>query len=142
MPRPPVSPDQAHVLVVEDDANNRLVAVKLLKVAGVPLQNVIEIDGDAVAYLRARPPVKIDLVLLDLQLPGKDGYAILAELRADPELAGIPVVALTANVMRADIARAQAAGFDGFIGKPIDGRRFAEWIRRLLAGENVWTTIP
>src|SRR5512136_2498634 len=138
MPRSPVPPEHAHVLVVEDDPNNRLVAVKLLRVAGVPPENVIEIDGDAAGYLRARPPVKIDLILLDLQLPGKDGYKILKELRADPALAEIPVVALTANVMRTDVARAQAAGFDGFIGKPIDGRRFPEWIQRLLAGESVW----
>ncbi len=140
MPRPPVAPGQAHVLVVEDDANNRLVAVKLLKVAGVPPENVVEIEGDAAEYLHTSPS-PIDLVLLDLQLPGKDGYAVLQELRADPALADIRVVAVTANVMKVDIEHVRAAGFDGFIGKPIDGRRFPDWIKRLLAGENVWTAV-
>jgi two-component system cell cycle response regulator DivK len=126
-------------LVVEDEPNNRLVVVKLLQVAGVRPQNIVEIEGDAATFLQGRPPNSVDLILLDLQLPDKDGYTILRELRADPALAGIPVVALTANVMRPDVERAQAAGFDGFIGKPIDGRRFPEWVRRLLAGEAVWT---
>lgn len=136
----PVAPADARVLVVEDEPNNRLVVIKLLQLAGLNPRNITEIDGDAAAFLRGKPPDSVDLILLDLQLPRKDGYTILKELRADPALAGIYVVALTANVMRQDIERAQAAGFDGFIGKPIDGRRFADWIRRLLAGEKVWTT--
>jgi two-component system cell cycle response regulator DivK len=141
MAKQALAPQQARVLVVEDDANNRLVVVKLLKLAGVLPENIFEIEGEAAAYLRAQPPDSVDIVLLDLQLPGKDGYTILQELRADPALAGIPVIALTANVMRADVARARAAGFDGFIGKPIDGRRFPDWVRRLLAGEQVWTAL-
>lgn len=141
MPRVPISPQQARVLIVEDDANNRLVAAKLLQVAGVPLENIFEVEGDPAAFLAARPAGSLDLILLDLQLPGKNGYTILQELRAMPALADVIIVALTANVMRHDIERAQAAGFDGFIGKPIDGRRFPEWIRRLLAGEQVWAAV-
>lgn len=141
MARLPISPHQARVLIVEDDANNRLVAAKLLQVAGVPPKNIMEVEGDPAAFLAGQPPDSIDLILLDLQLPGKSGYTILQELRADPRLAEVKVAALTANVMRADIERAQAAGFDGFIGKPIDGRRFPEWIRRLLAGEQVWAAV-
>jgi two-component system, cell cycle response regulator DivK len=78
-------------------------------------------------------------VFLDLHLPKKDGYAVLAEIRADPRLAGTRVVALTASVTRSEIQRCREAGFDGFIGKPIDGRRFSELFSRILSGDSVWT---
>jgi two-component system cell cycle response regulator DivK len=135
-----VTPQQARVLVVEDDPNNRLVITKLLQLSGVPIGNIFAIEGDAVSYLQTRPSNSVDLILLDLRLPKKDGYAILSELRADPAFAAIRIVALTANVMRSDILRAQAAGFDGFIGKPIDGQRFPAMLRDILAGQSVWPT--
>lgn len=135
-----VTPQQARVLVVEDDPNNRLVITKLLQLSGVPIGNIFAVDGDAVSFLQTRPPGSVDLILLDLRLPRKDGYGILSELRADPALADIRIVALTANVMRSDILRAQAAGFDGFIGKPIDGQRFPAMLRDILAGQSVWPT--
>lgn len=134
-----LTPQKVRVLVVEDDPNNRLVIVRLLKLAGVPPEHISEVEGDAATYLRTQPPNSVDLIFLDLQLPKKDGYTILKELRADPTLDVTKIVALTANVMRQDIERARAAGFDGFIGKPIDGRRFSEVLRRLLAGDPVWT---
>ena len=61
-----------------------------------------------------------------------------AELRADPGRAAMRVVALTANVTRREVLRCREAGFDGFIGKPIDGRRFSELLRKILEGEWVW----
>lgn len=136
-----MNPQNARVLVVEDDPNNRLVITRLLRLAGVPQENIFETEGDAALYLRNHLPTGVDLVLLDLQLPRKDGYEILQELRDDPILANLRVVALTANVMRQDIERARAAGFDGFIGKPIDGRRFSDVLQRLLGGESVWTVM-
>jgi two-component system, cell cycle response regulator DivK len=134
-------PQEARILVVEDDPNNRLVITRLLRLAGVPQENIFETDSDAAEFLRVSVPNGVDLVLLDLQLPKKDGYAILQELRDDPDLAQLRVVALTANVMRQDVERARAAGFDGFIGKPIDGRRFSDVLNRLLGGESVWTVM-
>ena len=128
------------VLVVEDDPNNRIVISRLLRLAGVGEGRYFEIEGDAAAFLGDGSP-GIDLVFLDLQLPRKDGYKILAELRADEKTAGLIVVALTANVMRQDIERCRTAGFDGFIGKPIDGRRFAEMLGKILRGESVWTIV-
>ncbi|MBE2201532.1 MAG: response regulator [Anaerolinea sp.] len=133
-----IEPHEAKVLIVEDDPSNMLVAQKLLQVAGVPRENIYGASSDPLPLLRGELCGQIDLILLDLQLPGKDGYTILQEIRAEPTLAGIRVVALTANVMLPAINHAQEAGFDGFISKPIDGRRFADWIRRLLAGEAVW----
>jgi len=76
--------------------------------------------------------------LLDLQLPGKDGYKVLHELKSSQQFAHTPIIAMTANVMKKDIERIRAAGFDGFIGKPINARRFGEWIKRSLAGEGIW----
>ena len=70
----------------------------------------------------------------------KDGYSILKEIRSDPELARLRIVAVTANVMLPTVSYAQEAGFDGFISKPIDGSRFPDWVRRLLAGEAVWVS--
>ncbi len=128
------------VLVVEDDPNNRVVISRLLRLAGVGEDRCFEVEGDAAAFLRDRG-AEIDLVFLDLQLPRKDGYRILAELRSDPNAAGLIVVALTANVMKQDIERCRKAGFDGFIGKPIDGRRFAEMLGKILRGEPVWTIV-
>ena len=135
-----ITPQQARVLVVEDDTNNRLVITKLLKLSGVPIENIFAIEGDAASYLQTQPPNSVDLILLDLRLPKKDGYSVLSELRADPAWAAIRIVALTANVMRSDILRAQAAGFDGFIGKPIDGQRFPAMLRDILAGQSIWPT--
>lgn len=128
------------ILVVEDDPNNRIVISRLLRLAGVGQDRYFEVEGDAASFLRDRRP-DIDLVFLDLQLPKKDGYKILAEIRAEPRTADLIVVALTANVMRQDIERCREAGFDGFIGKPIDGRRFAEMLGKILRGEPVWTIV-
>ena len=133
-----VTPGEARILVVEDDPNNRLVITRLLKLTGVDPANVSECGADPLATMRERLG-DFDLIFLDLQLPRKDGYAIIAELKAEPSLADTRIVALTANVMRQDVERAKEAGFDGFIGKPIDGRRFGDVIRRLLSGEQVWT---
>lgn len=129
---------RARVLVVEDDPDNRTVIERLLRLAGVGPDSYAAIEGDAAAYL-ALSGEEFDLVFLDLQLPKKDGYAILGEIRADERLAATRVVALTANVSRREVERCREAGFDGFIGKPIDGRRFSALLRRILMGEGVWT---
>lgn len=132
---------EARILVVEDDENNRLVAVKLLELAGALISNIFATASDPLPYLQTMLPQGVDLILLDLQLPGRDGYEILKDLRGHPKFAHTLVVVLTANVMQQDVERVRAAGFDGFIGKPINGPRFKEWIQRILAGESVWTAV-
>ena len=131
---------QAYFLIVEDDENNRIIATKLLQLEGVPLSHIFAIEGDPLSFLEnlGRP---VSLILLDLQLPGKDGYKVLGELKANQQFAHIPIMAMTANVMKTDIEHMRAAGFDGFIGKPINARRFGEWIKCTLAGERVWPSI-
>jgi CheY-like chemotaxis protein len=69
------------------------------------------------AMVLAEPP---DLVLMDINLPGIDGYEALAVLRANPDTAHIPVLAVSANAMKGDDARAMDAGFDGYVVKPVD----------------------
>jgi two-component system cell cycle response regulator DivK len=78
------------------------------------------------------------LVLMDIQLPGKDGYALLKEIRQS-EHKSLRVVALTAHAMSGDRERAIQAGFDGYITKPIDIRAFPEQVSRALDGETVTT---
>jgi two-component system cell cycle response regulator DivK len=133
-----LQPSGARILVVEDDPDNRIVISRLLRMAGVAPDSFIAIEGDAGEYLD-RSGEGFDLVFLDLQLPKKDGYEVLADIRADSRRAATRVVALTANVSRREVERCREAGFDGFIGKPIDGRRFSELLGRILKGEAVWT---
>jgi len=77
--------------------------------------------------------------LLDIQLPYEDGYAILSQLRAQPKLKATRIVAVTANILPQDEDKARTAGFDGFIGKPLDFDRFPKQITARLAGEDVWS---
>jgi two-component system cell cycle response regulator DivK len=88
--------------------------------------------------LRDQPNLNVDLILLDIQIPGEDGYGVLRRIRKEPRLANTKVLAVTANVMPQDVERARQAGFDGFIGKPLQFTRFPEQIQRVLQGESVW----
>ncbi|MDO8506249.1 MAG: response regulator, partial [Candidatus Limnocylindria bacterium] len=72
-------------------------------------------------------------ILMDIQLPGMDGVTALAHLRSDPVTAAVPVVAMTASVMKEDRERFEKAGFDGFIMKPMDVRAFPQQVRDHVA---------
>ena len=80
-------------------------------------------------YVQHRP----DLILLDLHMPGLDGFGVVREIRLDSELAATPVVALTASAMQGDRERAMSAGFTGYISKPISLRALRSEVERLLA---------
>ena len=85
--------------------------------------------------LRLAGVVAPDLVLMDIQLPGINGIEALRRVRADPACARIPIVAFTASVMQADRSQISEAGFDDFIGKPINLKEFLETVqRRIEAG--------
>ena len=117
------------VLIVEDNDKNMKLARDLLQFAGLrTLEATSAEDGIAIA-LREHP----DIVLMDIQLPGMDGIAALRKLREDGRTARIPIVALTASVMKSDRDRFDAAGFDGFMQKPVDVRTFAAEVRRFCA---------
>jgi FOG: CheY-like receiver len=131
-----IRPEDAYVLVIEDDANNLMITVDLLRMMGIRYVNA-RASGRQVLKL-IETITRVDLVLLDIQLPYEDGYQVLRQLRAQPKLRTTRIAAVTANVLTQDEARARAAGFDGFIGKPIDFDRFPQQIRLLLEGAEVW----
>jgi two-component system cell cycle response regulator DivK len=78
------------------------------------------------------------LILLDIRLPYNDGYAVLDKVRQNPKLKNTVVCAVTAEASEEQMRRAQKAGFNGFLGKPLDPDRFPAQIKRLLNGEPVW----
>lgn len=119
----------ACVLVVDDHEVNLLLAECVLEAAGMQVLRAVD-AGSARALLAAHRP---DLILLDIQLPGVDGLALAREFKADDRLAGLPVIAFTAHAMQGDEARFCAAGFDGYLAKPIDVTRFAAQVQAFLA---------
>lgn len=126
------------IVVVEDNADNLLVLeILLTEDVGASCLGVTSGSGLRV-LLQKQPELRPDLMLLDLQMPRQDGAMLLQDIRRMPLLAGTRIVAVTANVLPMHIEQAREAGFDGFIGKPIDRYRFPEQIKRLLRGEPVW----
>jgi two-component system cell cycle response regulator DivK len=116
------------ILVVEDNENNRYLTTFLLERAGLRVVHATS-GRDALAVaLQERP----HLVLMDIQLPEMDGYAAAASLRAHPDLQGIPVVGVSSYATASDRERAMAAGFAGYIEKPIDPDTFVEDVTRFL----------
>src|SRR5262245_48838213 len=111
-------PEEAYVLVIEDNANNLMVTTDFLRMIGVKYINARASGWQALK--RAQNLSRVDLILLDLQLPYEDGYAVLGRIRANPKFRDTRVVAVTANVFVQEEARARKAGFNGFIGKPLD----------------------
>jgi two-component system cell cycle response regulator DivK len=81
---------------------------------------------------------QVDLVLMDLHLPYQDGYEALAKLRGDSRFTETRVVAVTADANPTTMEKVRKAGFDGFLGKPIDPDKFPDQIIQILQGENVW----
>ena len=118
------------ILIVEDSPDNMKLFRTLLMLRGHDVVGLSGGDGLIETLDRDRPA----LVLMDIQLPGKDGFALLAEIRASAHR-GLPVLALTAHAMSGDRERALQAGFDGYITKPIDIRAFPAQVERALAGE-------
>ncbi|MCL4509772.1 MAG: response regulator [Bacteroidetes bacterium] len=113
-----------NILVVDDNAINRQLAVYLLKKGGY---NVYEAESgrQAFDFLAEQTP---DVILLDIQLPEMDGVEVLKRIRANAATKNITVIALTAYTMRGDREKFEAAGFDGYLPKPIEPRTFANQI--------------
>ena len=117
------------ILLVEDNEKNMKLARDLLRYHGFDTIEAMNAE-DGIALARERQP---KLVLMDIQLPGMDGVTALGQLRADMKTSRIPVVAMTASVMKEDRERFDKAGFDGFIDKPIDVRAFPQQVRDAVA---------
>ncbi len=117
------------ILIVEDNDKNMKLARDLLQFHGFTTLEATNAE-DGVVLAREKKP---RLVLMDIQLPGMDGVSALEQLRKDPKTATIPIVAMTASVMKEDRERFEKAGFDGFITKPIDVRAFPQQVRDAVA---------
>ncbi len=116
------------ILIVEDNEKNMKLARDVLQSRGYStLEAVTGEDGVRIAIEK-----KPDLVLMDIQLPGINGIEALRQVRADPACAHIPVVAFTASVTPTDRSQISAAGFNGFLSKPINLKEFLETVKRAL----------
>ena len=106
----------ATILYVEDNPDNRMLIQRVIQAEGyrfTQAANALE----AWESIHAQPP---DLILMDINLPGVDGYTLTTRLKALPRFARIPIVAITANVMKGDREKTLQAGCDGYIQKPVD----------------------
>ncbi|WP_328457762.1 MULTISPECIES: response regulator [unclassified Amycolatopsis] len=120
-----MTPDERLVLVVEDSAEDREAIQRALTRTHPELELEFAPDGDAaIARLTDPGPDRPGLLLLDLNLPGRDGYQVLADLRANPDLAGLTIIVFTSSTTSADIERCYALGADSYVYKPVNFHLF------------------
>jgi len=118
------------ILIVEDQPLNRKLVRDVLQAKGYrTLETETAEEG-----LRVAQEQHPALILMDIQLPGINGIEAFRQIRADPKTARIPVVALTASVTPTDRSQITAAGFDAFVGKPINLKEFLDTVKRLAEG--------
>nr|WP_267875162.1 response regulator [Massilia aurea] len=125
-------------MIIEDNpANIELMSFLLSAYGHAPLSAA---DGPrGVAAARSERP---DLIACDVNLPGMDGFAVLAELKGDPALAGVPILAVTALAMTGDREKVLAAGFDGYISKPIEPESFVAELEAFLTSTPAPASAP
>lgn len=119
------------ILIIEDNERNLKLVREVLQVKGFRTLEA----GTAEEGIRLAGGHQPDLILLDIQLPGMSGIEALQVLRADPQTAAIPVLAVTASVMQKERNLITEAGFDGFVSKPINIKEFLDAVRSAL-GKN------
>lgn len=116
MPRQKRGPMSTRILYIEDNPENRMLMRRVLMAEGYEVEEAT--DGQSgMQKAAASPP---DLILMDINLPEIDGYEVTARLKQLPNMSGVPIIAVTANVMKGDREKTLAAGCDGYIQKPID----------------------
>ena len=131
------------ILLVEDEPGDVRLTVEALRAARVRNRiHTVEDGVEALDFLRRRPPYadvpRPDLILLDLNLPRKDGREVLAEIKADPALRTIPVVVLTTSCARDDVLRSYDLHANCFISKPMDFNEFSAVVKSI---EDFWLTV-
>ena len=117
------------ILIVEDNPRNMKLVRDVLQVKGYTTLEATNAEDGIVLAVDRRP----DLVLMDIQLPGMNGIDALRVLRSKPETKSIPVIAVTASVMQQDRKLITEAGFDGYVGKPINLAEFLDSVNGMLA---------
>jgi two-component system cell cycle response regulator DivK len=133
--RKPNIPNDAAVLVVEDNVSNFVLIARMLGYLGIHCE--WKTSGyEVVEYADTLP--RLDLILMDIRLPYEDGYGALKKIRASERFKAVPIIAVTAEASLEQMKKAKTSGFDGFLGKPLDPDRFPDQIRRILSGEPVW----
>ena len=121
---------EKRILVVEDNPDNMYVLDHILTHSGYAVEQAVT-GEEALGAMTERP---FDLVLMDMQIPGLDGYAAVRTLRQMPVLARVPVIAVTANSMPGDRERSLEAGCTDYVSKPIDTRGLLQLIDHYLGG--------
>jgi two-component system cell cycle response regulator DivK len=124
----------AHAVIIDDQQSNIDVLVMLLDQQGVTHTEITSVRDVLPTVSSAG---KIDVIFLDLEMPNGHLFSTFSELKSTPGLAGVPIVAYTVHV--SEIDRAREAGFDSFLGKPLQLSEFPEQLRKILNGEQVWS---
>ena len=121
---------RARILYVEDDPSSARLVQRILEAEGFD----VRIATDGIAALEAARQLRPDLILMDINISGLDGYEVTTRLRALEELQDVPIIAVTAATLKGDRERALIAGCDGYIPKPIDVDRFPQQVEAFLGG--------
>jgi two-component system cell cycle response regulator DivK len=119
---------KATILYVEDNVDNRTLVRRVLTADGYKVTEASDATDALDSINKQRP----DLILMDINMPGVDGYTLTTRIKTMPGLQYVPIIALTANVMRGDREKSLEAGCDGYIQKPIDIDTISQYIERYL----------
>lgn len=128
--------DKFNALVIDDNAKNLEVLAKLLSMQGGAC---IEISHPKELETQWADLPALNVVFVDLEMPRLDGYEVLQLFKADERFQATPIIAYTVHVSERKAAYEQ--GFDGFLGKPINGAKFPDQLARILNGDAVWETV-
>lgn len=118
----------AKILYIEDNLENRILIRRILQAEGYTMLEAAS-AAQAIAVVRRQKP---DLILMDINMPDMDGYTLTTRLKAIPGLRQIPIIALTANVMKGDRERTLEAGCDGYLQKPVDVDALPQQVMQFL----------
>jgi two-component system, cell cycle response regulator DivK len=124
------------IFIVEDDANNRFIMQAMLEEHGA-LVEFERVQFNTLA-LRLNQLMPVHAILMDLMLPKVDGFTLFKQIRQNQTFDAVPIVAVSASEASIAMTKAREAGFAGFIAKPIHRISFAQYIARIINGENVW----
>jgi two-component system, cell cycle response regulator DivK len=116
------------ILIVDDNPSNLKLFTFLLSLPGYQVRTAASAE-QALGVLHELVP---DLIIMDLQLPDVDGLTLTRQLKADPRMSGVPIVAVTASAMKGDEEKAWAAGVDGYMSKPVEKRAFRAMVASYL----------